>query len=148
MSMKWLMVMLLIPALTWASEHCADQLKGTCKDSCGPGEVAEQGAFIDCTEKQHCCVATGPQKAPAAASKTILIENYTFSPPEIRIGAGSEVVWKNSDGVEHTVTAADGSFDSGTLRPNDEYKRKFTKTGTYSYICDMHPSMTGIIVVE
>ena len=77
-----------------------------------------------------------------------MIENYSFSPAEIRIGKGIEVIWKNSDGVEHTVTAADGSFDSGTLGPDSVYKKRFDKPGTYSYHCEMHPSMAGSIVVE
>jgi plastocyanin len=145
--MKWFWILLLFPALASASENCAEQIKGTCRDACGPNEVAEQGAFIDCGEMQKCCVQKDPI-ASAASSQVILIDNYTFSPAEIRVPGGTEVIWKNNDGVEHTVTAADASFDSGTLAPGAEYKRKFTNPGTYSYNCDMHPSMSGKVVVE
>ena len=148
MSVKWIWLLLLFPALTWASEHCADQLKGTCREICGPSEVAEAGAFIDCSDGQKCCVASVSGKNSAPLVKIILIDNYSFSPAEIKIGKGTEVVWKNSDGVDHTVTAADGSFDSGTLGPGGEYKKRFDKPGTYPYICEMHPSMAGSIVVE
>jgi len=148
MSVKWIWILLLFPAFAWGSEHCADQMKGACREICGPSEVAETGAFIDCSEGQKCCVASAPGKNSVSLAKIILIENYSFSPAEIRIGKGTEVIWKNNDGVEHTVTAADGSFDSGTLGPNAEFKKRFDKPGTYSYLCDMHPSMAGSIVVE
>ena len=148
MSVKWIWVLLLFPALTWASEQCVEQLKGTCREICGPSEVSEAGAFTDCSESQKCCVASVAGENSAPLVKVILIENYSFSPADIKIGKGTEVIWKNSDGVDHTVKAADGSFDSGTLGPNAEFKKRFDKPGTYSYICDMHPSMAGIIVVE
>ena len=148
MSVKWIWILLLFPAFAWGSEHCADQMKGACREICGPSEVAEPGAFIDCSEGQKCCVASAPGKNSVSLAKIILIGNYSFSPAEIRIGKGTEVIWKNNDGVEHTVTAADGSFDSGTLGPDGVYKKRFDKPGTYSYHCEMHPSMAGSIVVE
>jgi len=148
MSFKWILVLLLFPAITWASELCVEQLKGTCRGTCGPSEVSEAGAFIDCSGSEKCCVASDAGKQSATSVKVIRIEDYSFSPAEIKIGKGTEVVWKNSDSVEHTVTASDGSFDSGTLAPKGEYKKRFDKSGRYPYTCDMHPGMAGIIVVE
>jgi len=146
--MKWLWILLLCPALVSASENCVEQIKGACRDACGPKEVAEQGAFIDCGEMQKCCVPKDPITS-ASSSQVVLIDNYTFSPAEIRVPAGTEARWKNNDSVEHTFTAADRSFDSGTLGlgPAAEYKRKFTKPGTYPYNCDMHPSKAGKVVL-
>ena len=54
--MKWLLVMVLLPSLAYASENCVTQYKGTCKDVCSQNEEAADGAFIDCSEKQECCV--------------------------------------------------------------------------------------------
>jgi plastocyanin len=95
---------------------------------------------------QKCCVPKDP-KTSASSSQVVLIDNYTFSPAEIKVQEGTEVIWKKNDNVEHTVAAADRSFDSGTLGPAAEYKRKFTKPGTYPYNCDMHPSKVGKVVV-
>ena len=145
---KLIWVLLLFPAFAWGSEHCVDQMKGVCREICGQSEVSETGAFIDCSEGQKCCVASASGKNSAPLSKVILIEDYSFSPAEIRIAKGTEVIWKNNDGVEHTVTGTDGSFDSGTLGPDGVYKKRFDKAGTYSYACDMHPGMSGSIVVE
>src|SRR5436305_1647880 len=41
--------------------------------------------------------------------------NYTFVPDTIYLSAGATLTWYNADGPAHTVTAADGSFDSGRM---------------------------------
>ncbi|MGH9879432.1 MAG: plastocyanin/azurin family copper-binding protein, partial [Nitrososphaerales archaeon] len=54
----------------------------------------------------------------------------------------------------HTVT--DGTpdskwgqvFDSGLMRQGAEYEFTFTESGTYPYLCALHPWMYGTIVVE
>jgi len=60
--MKWLLVFILCPALVYASENCATQFGGTCKDRCSQHEVAAEGAFIDCGDKQECCVEKPAEK--------------------------------------------------------------------------------------
>ncbi len=68
MSMKWLLVFVLLPVLAAASENCATQYNGVCRDACASGEEPAEGAFIDCTEKQECCVARAvPQQKDAGA---------------------------------------------------------------------------------
>ena len=56
MAMKWLLVFIIFPSLVYASENCAVQFKGICRDKCTAFEVAAEGAFIDCTDKEECCV--------------------------------------------------------------------------------------------
>ena len=146
--MKWVLVLVLFPALVFASEDCADQLGGKCKEVCAPGEAPEQGAFIDCTETQKCCVRKEEPKASAASSAEVVLDQKAFSPAVITITAGAEVRWKNKESSVHTVTADDGSFSSGPLEQGGEFRKQFSKPGTYSYTCEMHPSMTGKVVVE
>jgi hypothetical protein len=77
--MKWslLFLLLLIPALAFGGEDCS-MFDGKCKDVCAENEVAEPGAFMDCTEKQECCVpkretkktGTPPASAPAQKENT------------------------------------------------------------------------------
>jgi glucose/arabinose dehydrogenase len=57
------------------------------------------------------------------------------------------VVWINDDSAPHTITADDGSFDSGSIGKNSEFKHTFHQPGSYSYHCAIHPSMTGKITV-
>lgn len=144
--MQWLLVLLLLPSIAFASEDCASQFRGKCRNVCAPDETAEQGAFIDCAETQRCCVRLQTTKTSGVI--IVLIGGYVFKPEMVRIKAGTEVIWKNNDDVEHTITAGDKSFDSGTLGPQKEFKIVFSKPGTYKYYCDMHPSMAGTVIVE
>jgi plastocyanin len=148
MGMKWLLTFLLLPALAFASEECASQLGGKCKELCSPNETAEQGAFIDCAEQQKCCVLKEAPKTSASASAVVLLDSMAFSPDVIKVKAGTEVRWINKESSVHTVTADDGGFASGPLDQGGEFKKKFAKPGTYSYSCEMHPFMTGKVVVE
>jgi plastocyanin len=73
----------------------------------------------------------------------------TYQPAEVRvvIGVNNTVTWKNDDGVPHTVTAADGSFDSGNLVAGATWSHTFTAPGTYQYYCTYHSWMKGTVVV-
>lgn len=142
--MKWVMVLILFPTLVFAGETCP-QVGGQCREACAPNEAAEKGLFLDCTEKQQCCI---PKEASKILSIVVLIDQFAFSPDVIRIKAGTEVVWKNKDSSGHTVSAEDGSFNSGTITQGGEFKMKFARPGTYTYTCDMHSFMSGRVVVE
>ncbi|HYB84540.1 MAG TPA: cupredoxin domain-containing protein [archaeon] len=63
------------------------------------------------------------------------------------IGVNNTVVWTNNDNEPHTVTASDGSFDSGNMNPGGTFTYTFTRPGTYSYICTYHPWMRGFVTV-
>ena len=76
------------------------------------------------------------------------IDGSAFSPEVAIVKVGGEVVWKNKDAAPHTVTADDGSFDSGSLAQGAEYRRKFTSAGIIKYSCDIHAYMSGRIEVR
>ena len=38
-------------------EECAAQFGGKCRTVCAPNERSKQGAFLDCSEKEKCCVS-------------------------------------------------------------------------------------------
>ena len=66
--------MLLFPSIALAGEDCA-LLGGTCKDVCVAHEEAAKGAFLDCSDKQECCVkkeahSGGDRKVPLEANKS------------------------------------------------------------------------------
>lgn len=48
----------------------------------------------------------------------------------------------------HTVTADDGSFDSGTVEPGQTFSFTIEGNGAVTYACRIHPEMTGTIVVS
>jgi plastocyanin len=70
------------------------------------------------------------------------------SPTKIEAVAGETVHWTNASVRNHTVTADDGSYDSGTLAPNHQYARIFDSVGTYTYHCRLHPYIRGEVDVH
>lgn len=84
----------------------------------------------------------------SSSAIVVNIEGSSFSPEVITVKAGGEVVWKNKDAAAHTVTADDGSFDSGALGQGDQFRRKFPSAGTFKYSCDNHAWMKGTVEVR
>ena len=83
-----------------------------------------------------------------AATHTVTVANFAFSPPTVTITAGDTVTWTNEDSAVHTATSTTGAFDSGDLAQGESYSFTFTTPGTYAYLCTPHPDMTGEIVVQ
>jgi glucose/arabinose dehydrogenase len=79
---------------------------------------------------------------------TVEIKSFSFQPASITVPAETTMTWINRDPVTHTITADDGSFNSGNIGGDGgEFNRTFSEPGTYKYHCILHPSMTGEIVV-
>lgn len=78
---------------------------------------------------------------------TVYMKNATFTSASLTITVGGTVVWVNDDTMVHTVTAKDGSFNSGDIQVNGSYSKTFSATGTYPYQCLYHTTMVGTIVV-
>jgi plastocyanin len=83
-----------------------------------------------------------------ASANAVKIDNFTFSPVTLTIAPGSTVKWTNKDDVPHTVVSSDKAFKSNTLDTDQEFTYTFTKPGTYSYFCSLHPKMTATVVVK
>jgi plastocyanin len=77
----------------------------------------------------------------------VTIDNFTFSPHDLKVKAGTKVTWVNHDDIPHTV-ADPPTFRSRALDTDESFSFTFTTPGTYSYFCALHPHMTGTIVVE
>jgi len=96
-------------------------------------------------------------EAPAAQSAqgnaaAVEIKNFAFNPANLQIAVGTTVTWTNNDSVGHTVTADNGTFDSGTLRQGDKFSFTFNEAGTFAYYCKPHggkggQGMSGVITV-
>lgn len=85
---------------------------------------------------------------PSAGEGTVVIKGVAFNPKEVHTSVGKEVVWIFDDGgLEHTVTADDGSFGSGR-QGSGQFKKVFSKPGTIAYHCSVHARMRGTIVVR
>jgi plastocyanin len=89
--------------------------------------------------------ANAEPSAPAAAVK---IDNFVFGPQTITVPVGTTVTWTNVDDIPHTAVSTDGVFKSKVMDTDEKFSYTFTKAGTYSYYCSVHPKMTGKVVVQ
>ncbi len=95
------------------------------------------------------CGGSSGGSSSGAANKpvTVTIKNLAYQPPRLEIDAGQTVTWRFEDGsTPHTVTAGDGSFDSGT-KTSGQFSHRFDKAGTYDYTCTVHPQQMRATVV-
>jgi plastocyanin len=99
-----------------------------------------------CSRAPAATAATAP--ATAAQEASVSIRDFAFAPTSVTIAVGTTVRWKNLDGEPHTVRSVETDFRSDALDQNDSFAHKFTKPGTYRYVCSIHPQMTGTIVVK
>lgn len=78
----------------------------------------------------------------------VRVANLAFGEQSLHVRAGTRVRWINQDQVQHSVTADDGTFDSGLIEPGAAWERVFDRAGQYTYHCAPHPFMTARVVVE
>ena len=86
--------------------------------------------------------------ATAGATIEVAISKFAFVPQEVTIAPGTKVVWTNRDETPHTVTSSDKSFASKGMDTDDKYEHAFDREGDFSYICTVHPFMTGVVHVR
>ncbi|MDQ3881118.1 MAG: cupredoxin domain-containing protein, partial [Chloroflexota bacterium] len=68
-----------------------------------------------------------------AADTSVTIVDDAFQPASVTISVGDTVTWVNTGDHPHTVTADDGSFDSGELDTGGTFSHTFTSAGTFGY---------------
>jgi plastocyanin len=87
-----------------------------------------------------------------------------YLPREITVRVNDTVTWTNNDTESHTVTSGigagieslmnnkkgtpNGLFDSGSFKPGQSWTHTFTRPGTYTYFCTIHPWMDGVVTVQ
>jgi plastocyanin len=94
--------------------------------------------------------AAGAHRAHVARSATVVIKNIDFSRHTVRINRGDSVRWRFADaGVSHNVTSRGRPrFRNSRSMQSGTYAVRFTRAGTYRYVCTIHPSMRGRVIVR
>ena len=85
--------------------------------------------------------------AASHASAEVVIENFKFTPANLKVQAGQAVRFINKDGAPHTATSGDGAFDTGTLRRGRSIEVEIP-AGNHAFKCRFHPNMKGTIVAS
>jgi plastocyanin len=80
--------------------------------------------------------------------------NSCYSPYQATVSLGENIIWKNSDSAQHTVTAGSpndgpsGEFDSGTMSSGTSFVYRPDTVGEIKYFCMVHPWATGLVTVQ
>jgi plastocyanin len=90
----------------------------------------------------------GQSTAASADGHTVVIRNFVFTPGRVVVTAGTPIAVSNADGTIHTLTADDGSFDTGDLAGGERGSVTIAAPGRYAYHCAIHNYMTGTIEVQ
>jgi amicyanin len=89
------------------------------------------------------------QESNASDKYQVKIDNFSFAPANLTVPVGATVTWTNQDDVPHTIRSAEGqTLKSPVMDTDQTFSFTFTKAGTYSYFCGIHPKMTGTVVVK
>ncbi len=112
--------------------------------------------------KMNGVVVVKPGATPARVNRIQALdparqgEQLRFDPAALTVESGSTIVFANVGGKPHTLTADDGSFDTGIVTPGAEGGRfagtnatvVVRKAGTIPFHCEIHPAaMKGVLTV-
>jgi len=125
-----------------------------CGDS-GSDSTSEAGAAPPASEESttaesESSESTESEPAPsgeAAKSEKVEIVEFAYQPDPVVVQVGGKVIWQNQDTAPHTATADDGSFDTGTIEKGKLGSATFKEAGTFTYFCEIHPTMHGTVEV-
>ena len=83
------------------------------------------------------------------ATATIQLQGRQFSPRVRVVPEGSKVEFPNSDSFSHNVfsKAPNGAFDTGVYPRGRMKDQTFKEAGVFPVYCNIHPRMTGYVVV-
>jgi plastocyanin len=84
----------------------------------------------------------------AGPAPNIEIKQHKFSPATLTIPVGATVTWVNHDDDVHTVVSSAQAFVSQAIETDESFAHTFSKPGTYTYFCTLHPLMTATIIVK
>ena len=107
--------------------------------------------------------AAAPTTPPAAAvdvtssasgQTMVVIQNFAFNPPQIKVKKGTTVIWRNLDSAPHLVASDNNPAQthlsgllSSYLSSGEEYRFTFNTVGDFGYHCQVHPDMLGRVTV-
>ena len=115
--------------------------------ACGDDEKSDATAMTS-TESTAAPEGEAGGETAATATDKVAIVDFQYKPEAVEVKVGTTVTWTNEDDFAHTATANDKSFDTGNLDKGQTGTATFDKAGTFKYICTIHNSMVGTVVVK
>ncbi len=115
--------------------------------ACGSsGDSSTESSVGSDTSSEASGSAPAPSGEAARAEKVKIVE-FVYGPDPVTVQVGGKVIWQNEDTAPHTATADDGSFDTGTIEQGKIKSETFKQAGTFTYFCEIHPTMHGTVEV-
>ena len=88
----------------------------------------------------------------AATTRTITVKDDVFMPKKATVAKNTRVTWRwaSDSGAHDVVSRGTKRFKSSAIKSSGVHRHRFTKAGTYKYVCTLHEDqgMTGQIVVR
>lgn len=94
------------------------------------------------------CSQQTQQTQEKSFGDSVQISDFKFSPSILYATKGTTVTWTNNEGVSHQLLFKNLDIESKVLQKGDTFSFKFDSPGEYDYICKIHPSMNGKIIIE
>lgn len=110
------------------------------------GDDDDDAGADDTTEADTSADGTSDTTRDDAFDSDQIIEDFEYVLQPVQ--AGTEISFVNLDSAPHTLTAEDGSFDSGTVDGGESITFDSPAPGEYDVFCTIHPDVTGTLVVE
>lgn len=111
--------------------------------SCAAVTVALAMTVSCSSSKKSGGTATTPVSGTA-----VTVKDFAFTPQNLAAKVGTAVTWTFDDSVAHNVTESNNVFKSDDLTGGKTYTFTFSKAGKYSYMCTIHPQMTGTVTIS
>ena len=88
--------------------------------------------------------------APLLAQQgvSVTIASFKFGPDNVSANAKTPITWINKDGAPHQVVVAAKNLKTAVLNKDQSGQLTIAEAGTYDYVCGIHPTMKGKIVVK
>jgi plastocyanin len=111
------------------------------------GEVAARTPKLRAGVVVHLDRVPGTFRPPARPAQMDQ-KGMTFLPHVLAVQKGATVVFKNSDAVRHNIFTPDGDkYNLGTWGQGETKTHTFNTSGVFHQLCNVHPEMSGFIVV-
>ena len=89
--------------------------------------------------------------AAHARTKEVVLEDIDFKPGTVKIRKGDRVrwIWKDGPYTAHNVRSrGKRRFKGSSTKKEGRHTVRFRRSGTYRYVCTLHPGMAGKVVVR
>jgi plastocyanin len=120
------------------------------------GSVALVAVLTACSSGSTGSGTPAPVSSGAAAGDvSIVAKDLKFAPTEVSVKAGApfSIAFANQEGVPHNIQIKDASGASvfkGDIITSTTitYAVPALAAGTYPFVCEVHPDMTGTITAQ